>query len=546
MIAVSQVSLAFGSRLLFDDVSFNLNKGHRYALVGGNGCGKSTFLKILAGTLEPSLGEVSIPAVCKVGWLKQDHFSYEQDKIIHAVIRGNNALWEAFHEKEVLLEANVWTEETGNRLGELEETIARLDGYTAEMLATKLLIGLGIPEAKHHEPLSILSGGYKLRVLLAQALFNQPDILLLDEPTNHLDIMSIAWLEDYLKSSYKGLLVFISHDQQFLENVATDILDIDYGEIRHYPGSYAHFQEEKVLAIEHKEKNRKNAEKKRQQLQTFVDRFKAKASLARQAQSKLKMIDRIEVPDIEQTSRRYPTFHFTQKRPSGKDVVVVRHATKAFGDKVVFQDVGFTLRRGDKAVIIGHNGIGKSTLLKCMMGIHGLDHGSVTWGHEVHTYYFAQDHHDQLQDKGTVIDWLEHNVSGDSLPQVRGALGAALFTHDDVFKPLTALSGGEGGRLLLAKMLVDKANLMILDEPTNHLDLEAIESLQKGVNQYEGTLLFVSHDRYFVRGIATRVLAFTEKGLLDYPGSYDDFIRDHGHDYLNQVWQKEHTPKMGR
>lgn len=532
MINVNNLSMLYGARLLFDDVTLNLLKGNRYGLVGANGSGKSTFLKILAGQEEPSLGDVIVPNGLRLGWLKQDHFEFEHQTILYVVMQGQQALWQAFQEKENLLKSNVWNEETGNRLGEIEEIIAHQDGYTAETRAEQILLGLGISEKVHHEPLSILSGGYKLRVLLAQVLFDNPDILLLDEPTNHLDIMSIAWLESYLKTQFKGLLVFISHDQQFLNGLSTHILDVDYGEIRLYHGNYDKFLAEKELVATQQEQELKNTERRIAHLQAFVDRFRAKATKARQAQSRLKQIEKIEIPTIERTSRISPAFRFVGRRTSGKTILSVKDLKKSFGERCLFSKVHFQLRRGDKAVIIGHNGIGKSTLLKTLLGIHEPDCGTVEWGHEVHYAYFAQDHHDQLDNTDTILGWMERQIPQETSQRHRQALGQMLFTGDDVFKKIDTLSGGECARVLFARLMVAEPNFLILDEPTNHLDLESVQGLSQALRAYEGTVLFVSHDRAFVSQTANRVFAFTEKGLVDYPGTYAEYLNKYGDDFL--------------
>lgn len=541
MITITNLSMTFGSRLLFDEVNLNLISGNRYGLVGANGTGKSTFMKLLADEEEPALGEIMISHNARIGWLKQDHFRYENDKIIHAVLRGKPELWNAIQEKETLIENDIWTEETGSRLGELEGIIAELDGYTAETLAEKILLGLGIPAKDNHKPLNTLSGGYKLRVLLAQSLFNNPDILLLDEPTNHLDIMSIAWLESYLKNEFKGLLIFISHDHNFLNGLATHILDIDYGEIRLYHGNYDQFVDDKQEILTQKNQERKNLERRITHLQSFVDRFRAKASKARQAQSKLKMIERIELPDIEKSSRIAPNFSFKMKRPSGKTVVTTQHLSKRFGEKQVLKNIGFSIKRGDKVVLIGHNGIGKSTLLKCMLDLVPLDEGTVEWGHETHVAYFAQDHHELLKESVTAYDWLCHHAEKETTSRVRSVLGQILFSQDEAHKNILSLSGGEGARLLLGKVMLEEGNVLILDEPTNHLDLESIDALAKALQKFEGTLIFVSHDRHFVSKVATRVIAFTEKGIKDYMGNYHEYLSQYGEDYLSREWLKAYS-----
>jgi len=536
MITIENLSMAYGQRLLFDDVNLNLQPGNRYSVVGANGTGKSTFLKILASSEEPSLGTITISNYLKIGWLKQDHFQYEENSVLDAVIRGDNELWVALVEKEQLIQADIWNDETGMRLGTLEELIAHHDGYTAEARAENLLIGLGIPQITHAHPLKELSGGNKLRVLLAQALFNNPDILLLDEPTNHLDILSIGWLEEYLKNNYRGLLLFISHDYSFLNGLSTHVLDCDYGDIRLYVGNYKSFEDQKVLVAEQIKAERLGAEKKVAHLQTFVDRFRYKATKARQAQSKMKMIDKIELPDIEHSSRRAPNLNFNQKRPSGKVVVKAHNIHKSFGDKHVLKNVTFTIARGEKVFFLGHNGIGKSTVLKILQDLLPADQGTVEWGFETTCSYFAQDHHEQLNHNSDLLAWLEDNAAGKTTTQVRATLGHMLFSKDEVYKNILSLSGGEGARLLLGRMMLEENNVLILDEPTNHLDLEAIDALAKALRDFEGTVLCVSHDRFFVNKIATRIIALGERGIKDYKGSYKEYLKQHGLDYLSKGW----------
>ncbi len=537
MISINQVSMHYGARLLFDEVNLNLLKGNRYALVGANGTGKSTFLRLLAGDDTPSLGEIIVSKKASVGFLKQDQFRYEKNTVVEVVLQGKYKLWEALQEKEALLLANTFDEKVGLRLAELEEIIFHQQGYTADTFAKTLLVGLGVEQSYHSKPLNALSGGFKLRVLLAQALFEEPDILLLDEPTNHLDIMSIAWLENYLEAQFKGVLLFISHDQGFLNNLSTHVLDIDYGEIREYVGNYDHFMEEKKLRVEQKLSERQYLENKIAHMRVFVERFKASASRSKQAISREKMIDRLELPDIKKSSRISPNFIFKQKRPSGKSVLTVEKLSKSFEAKTVLKNVTFSINRGEKIAIIGHNGIGKSTLLKIVLGKYKADQGHYEWGYETHISYFAQDHHETLNHNISVLDWLQHERESDStFDNIRKALGQVLLTQDDVHKPIATLSGGESARLLFANMILEHANILILDEPTNHLDLESREALALALRQFEGTVIFVSHDRHFVSGIATRILALTENGITDFHGSYQNYLARFGKDYLNKVW----------
>lgn len=540
MISINNVSILYAARLLFDEVNLNLISNNRYGIVGANGTGKSTFLRLLAGDETPSLGEITVAKRTRIGWLKQDQFKYENNTALETVLQGKPELWTAMQEKAELLTAAVFDEKSGFRLAHLEEIIVNNDGYTAETFAHQLLTGLGVDQKSHFKKMSVLSGGYKLRALLAQALFSEPDILLLDEPTNHLDIMSIAWLENYLKTAFKGILVFISHDQNFLNNLCTRVLDIDYGEIREYVGNYDKFIQEKQQIVEQKLHEKKSLETKIAHLKAFVDRFKASASRSTQAMAREKMIEKIELPDIKQSSRVSPSFNFKQKRPSGKKVVSVEGISKSFADKNVLNNISFTVNRSEKIAIIGHNGIGKSTLLKIMLGNIISDQGQFEWGYETHVAYFAQDHHEQLGKSIKILDWLceqrNHEVT---LDIIRKSLGQMLFTQDDVYKNVLNISGGEAARLLFANILLQQGNVLVLDEPTNHLDLEARNALSDGLARYEGTLICVSHDRHFVSNIANRILAITEKGLVDFHGTYPAYLAKYGDDYLSQAWLAE-------
>ncbi len=535
MITINNLAMQYGARLLFTDVNLNLNSNNRYGLVGSNGAGKSTFLKLIMKEEEPSNGEVVAVRNARIGCLKQDQFVYENTPIIDAVIAGNKALWQAMQEKNKLLELEELDDESGYRLGDIEQIIIDNDGYIADIFAAELLVGLGIKEEFHYQPLSVLSGGYKLRVLLAQSLFNNPDVLLLDEPTNHLDIISIYWLENYLKEKFKGALLFISHDVMFLNNVSTHILDIDYGEISQYTGNYDKFVSQKQQIIEHKMHEVNYLEKKLAKMQEFVNKFRA-GTRSKQASSREKQMDRIELPDIQKSSRVSPHFNFKQKRASGKHVLKVGAIAKSYGEQLILNKVNFSIDRGEKVVVIGANGIGKSTLLKILLGKIKADMGDYEWGYESQISYFAQDHHELLNESVSVVNWLSRQAENELTGTIRSILGQVLFRQDEVNKNILHLSGGEGARLLLAKIILEEGNVLVLDEPTNHLDIESKETLKQALVDYEGTLILVTHDRDFATDIATRVIALTVKGVVDFKGTYQEYLARHSNDYLNSNW----------
>ncbi|MFQ5349450.1 MAG: ABC-F family ATP-binding cassette domain-containing protein [Thermoanaerobaculia bacterium] len=534
MIAVSALEKAYGTQTLFTGVSFQLKPGNRYGLVGANGSGKSTLLRILSGDEPASDGTVSIPKRLRLGVLSQDHYSYENLPILDTVLMGNEELWAAMVEKERIL-ARADEEFDAERYAELEDVVLHHDGYSVEAQAGEILEGLGIPAEVHRNDLSTLSGGFKLRVLLAQVLAAKPQALLLDEPTNHLDILSIRWLEKFLQG-FAGTAVIISHDHRFLDNVCSHILDVDYDTVTLYTGDYTAFVAGKQAERERKQKEQSKREKEIAHHQAFVDRFRAKATKARQAQSKLRLIEKrqSELEPLAQSSRRYPTFRFPQRRPSGKEVLKLEGVSKAYGDNRVLSDVSLTIRRGQRLAILGPNGIGKSTLLKIAMGDVEADAGEIEWGYETHPGYFAQDHREQLTSAGQSVEaFLWEACPGENIGVVRARLGQVLFSKDEVRKKLGALSGGEATRLIFARLTVDEPNVLVLDEPTNHLDLEAIEALVEGLKGYEGTLILVSHDRWFVSELADHIVEITGDGLRTYDGSYDEYVAWCGDDHLD-------------
>jgi ATPase subunit of ABC transporter with duplicated ATPase domains len=534
MIAVSDLGKSFGQQTLFRGVSLQFDPGNRYGLVGANGSGKSTFLEILGGEEPVSEGSVAVARRLRLGVLRQDHYRFEEHAILDVAMMGDVGVWRAMVAKEELL-ARSDQEFDADRYAELEELILAHDGYTLEPRAAEILEGLGIPTEVHRRPLSTLSGGFKLRVLLAQVLASRPDVLLLDEPTNHLDILSIRWLEKFL-TAFPGTVIVISHDHRFLDNVCTHIADVDYETVTVYKGNYTAFEEQKTAERERREAEITRLEKKIADHQAFVDRFRAKATKARQAQSKVKLIEKMaeDLEPLPQSSRRYPVFRFRQSRPSGKEVLALDGVAKAYGENQVLSDVSLTVQRGDRIAIIGPNGIGKSTLLKIAMGGVRADRGTAEWGYEARRGYFAQDHREQLgEGRQTVEAWLWDICPGESISFVRGKLGQMLFSGDEVEKKVGSLSGGEAARLVFCRLMVEQPNVLVLDEPTNHLDLEAIEALVEALAEYDGTLVFVSHDRWLVSRLAQRILEITPEGIRDFRGTYDEYLERCGDDHLD-------------
>jgi ATPase subunit of ABC transporter with duplicated ATPase domains len=530
MIDTTNLAKEYGARVLFEDVTLQLNAGSRYGLVGANGSGKTTFLRLLAGDEEPSHGTFNLAKRARLGVLRQDRFLDDDAVILDLAMRGDAVVWEALSEQRRIGEEG---HPDPGRISDLEDLIAAHNGYTLQARATEVLVGLGIPMAVHSSPLSTLSGGFKLRVLLAQVLIGGADILLLDEPTNHLDILTIRWLEKFL-ASYAGCAVIISHDQRFLDNVTSHTLDVDYRTITLYTGSYSIFVVDKAATRERKEATIARAEEEIARKRAWVERFGAKNTKATQAQSRLKQIERIEVEELVGSSRRAPMLRFEQERPSGKDVLAIENLSKAYGDHRVLSDVNLVLRRGERIGIIGPNGLGKSTLLKILVRHLAADTGRAHWGHEVHVGYFPQDHREVLDDTdATPLGLLEHACPGASPTFVRSHLGRVLFSGEDVLKRVGLLSGGEAARLIFALLIVQRANVLVLDEPTNHLDLEAIGALIESLKNYPGTVLFVSHDRWFVSELATRIVEITPQGPRDFPGTYTEYLARCGDDHLD-------------
>ncbi len=516
--------MQFGAKPLFENISVKFGDGNRYGLIGANGCGKSTFMKILSGDLEPSAGNVSISPDERLGNLRQDQFAFEDYRVIDVVLMGHKEMWAAMSERDAIYANLEATEDDYMHAAELESVFAEFNGYTAESRAGELLLGLDIPVEQHFGLMSAVAPGWKLRVLLAQALFSNPDIMLLDEPTNNLDINTIRWLEDMLNER-DCTMVIISHDRHFLNSVCTHIADMDYGELRVYPGNYDDYM---VASAEVRERLLAgNAKKKTQivELQAFVRRFSANASKAKQATSRAKQLDKIQLDEVKLSSRVNPFIRFDQTKKLHRLALEVENVSKGYGEEPLFKNLNLMIAAGDRVAIIGANGIGKSTLLKTLVGELTPDTGEVKWSENSEVGYFAQDHADDFAEDETLLNWMtQWRKEGDDDQAIRATLGRLLFSQDDINKSVKVVSGGEQGRLLFGKLMLQKQNILVLDEPTNHLDMESIESLNTALEQYPGTLIFVSHDREFVSSLATRVIEITSHGIVDFNGNYEDYL----------------------
>ncbi len=519
--------MQFGAKPLFENVSVKFGEGNRYGLIGANGCGKSTFMKILGGDLEPTAGNVSKDPNERIGKLKQDQFAYEQYSVVDTVIMGNTELWAVKEERDAIYSKAEMTEEDGIRAGELEGEFAEMDGYTAESRAGELLLGVGIPVEQHFGPMSEIAPGWKLRVLLAQVLFSDPDIMLLDEPTNNLDINTIRWLEGVLNER-NCTMIIISHDRHFLNSVCTHMADLDYGELRLYPGTYDEYM---TAATQVRERQMADNAKKKAQiadLKAFVSRFSANASKSKQATSRAKQIDKIQLDDIKPSSRQNPFIRFEQEKKLHRLALEVEGLSKSF-DEELFSNLNLMVEVGERIAIIGPNGIGKSTLLKCLVGDLEPTTGMLKWSENHKLGYYAQDHAADFEAGDTLFDWMaQWGQEGDDEQMIRGTLGRLLFSQKDIDKSVKVISGGEQGRMLFGKIMLQRPNILLMDEPTNHLDMESIESLNLALENYEGTLLFVSHDREFVSSLATRIIEITPTGIVDFHGTYEDYLTSQG------------------
>ena len=537
MLSTANITMQFGPKPLFENISVKFGEGNRYGLIGANGCGKSTFMKILGGDLESSAGNVMLEPGVRLGKLRQDQFAYEDMRVLDVVMMGHTEMWAAAQERDAIYANPEATDDDYMKAADLEAKYAEYDGYTAEARAGELLMGVGIPTDQHNGPMSGVAPGWKLRVLLAQALFSNPDVLLLDEPTNNLDINTIRWLESVLNER-NSTMIIISHDRHFLNSVCTHMADMDYGTLKVYPGNYDDYMEASMQARERLQAANARAKERISDLQDFVRRFSANKSKARQATSRLKMIDKIKVEDIKPSSRQNPFVRFEFEKKLHNLAVETENARKTY-DRKIFDGLTMAVRAGERIAIIGENGAGKTTLLRSLLnhsvksgvqrGIE-IDGGSVKWAEHANVGYMPQDTYEEFPEDRDLMDWMSQwTQAGDDDQSLRGTMGRLLFSADDIKKNVKVLSGGEKGRMIWGKLMLGRHNVLALDEPTNHMDMESIESLQIALDKFEGTLIFVSHDRELISALATRIIEVRPNGTLsDYAGTYDEYLQSQG------------------
>ncbi|WP_334188794.1 ABC-F family ATPase [Noviherbaspirillum sp.] len=530
MLSTANITMQFGPKPLFENISVKFGDGNRYGLIGANGCGKSTFMKILGGDLEPSAGKLMLDPNERLGKLRQDQFAYEDSRVLDVVMMGHTEMWEAMQERDAIYANPDATDDDYMKAADLEAKFAEYDGYTAEARAGELLLGVGVPIEQHQGPMSNVAPGWKLRVLLAQALFSNPDILLLDEPTNNLDINTIRWLEGVLNER-NSTMIIISHDRHFLNQVCTHMADMDYGTLKVYPGNYDDYMLASSQARAQQLSANAKAKERVAELQDFVRRFSANKSKARQATSRAKQIEKIKMEDVKPSSRQNPFVRFDGEKKLHRQAVEVQGLTKAY-DRTLFKNVDLMVEAGEKIAIIGANGAGKTTLLRCIGGdLCGLqpDRGTAKWAENANPGYMPQDPTEEFAVDKNLTDWMgQWTKEGDDDQAVRSILGRLLFSGDDVKKSVKVLSGGEKGRMMYGKLMLGRHNVLLMDEPTNHMDMESIESLNIALDKYAGTLIFVSHDREFVSSLATRILEIKEGEIIDFQGNYEDYLTSQG------------------
>jgi ATPase subunit of ABC transporter with duplicated ATPase domains len=525
MITTQNLTLQFGKRVLFDEVNIKFTQGNCYGVIGANGAGKSTFLKILSGEIAPNKGSVQLDQGKRMAVLKQDHFAYNENTVLDTVLMGHERLWDNIKQKEALYSKPDFSEEDGIKVSELEEAFAEMDGWNAESDAAALLSGLGINESLHNSLMQDISGSLKVRVLLAQALFGNPDVLILDEPTNDLDLQTISWLEDFLLE-FKNTVIVVSHDRHFLDTICTHIVDIDFSQINMFSGNYSFWYESSQLALAQKSSANKKAEEKKKELQEFIARFSANASKSKQATSRRKLLDKINVEEIKPSTRRYPAIIFNQTREAGDQILQIEKLTKSLDGKVLFKDLDLFVNKGDKIAVISKDSLATTALFEILDGNLKADSGSFKFGQTITTSYLPVHNDSFFQSKENLIDWLRNYSEEKDEVYIRGFLGKMLFSGEETFKTVDVLSGGEKVRCMISRMMLTGGNLLMLDEPTNHLDLESITAFNNALKEFPGTVLFTSHDHEFTQTVANRILEITPNGNIDSLKSYDEYIED--------------------
>ncbi len=524
MIEVSNVSLRFGKRVLFEDVNVKFGPGNCYGIIGANGAGKSTFIKILAGDIDPTTGHIFITPGERMAVLKQNHFEFDHLSVLDTVIYGHKKLWDIMKEKEALYEKPDFSEADGMRASHLESEFAEMHGWEAESDAAELLSGMGVKEDVHYRKMEELSGSEKVRVLIAQALFGNPDILLLDEPTNDLDINSIRWLEDFLLN-FKNTVLVVSHDRHFLDTVCTHVADIDFGKLQIYTGNYTFWYQSSQLALRQRQDQNKKSEEKKKELQDFIARFSANVAKSRQATARKKMIEKLDISEIKPSSRKYPAIFFSQEREAGDQILTVEKLSRTIEGELLYRDINFTVNKGDKIAIVSKNHVAVTELLETLAEAKKPDTGEVRWGITINKAYLPNDNSPYFEGIDlNLIDWLRQFSKEKEEPFIRGFLGRMLFSGEESLKKAKVLSGGEKVRCMVSKMMLSNPNMLILDEPTNHLDLESITAFNNGLMEYKGTVIFTSHDHEFVNTVANRIIEIGPNGMIDKLMSYDDFL----------------------
>jgi ATPase subunit of ABC transporter with duplicated ATPase domains len=525
MITVSDLGIQFGKRILFQDVNMKFTPGNCYGIIGANGAGKSTFLKMLSGDIEYTKGSVSMGPGERLSVLRQNHSEYNDFTVLTTVMMGHAELWEIMNEKEVLYSKTDFTEEDGHRASELEERFADLDGWNAESNAASLLSGLGIKEQKHHVLVSDLSGKEKVKVLLAQALFGKPDNLLLDEPTNDLDLETVQWLENYL-SYFDNTVLVVSHDRHFLDSICTHIVDIDFGKVKLFPGNYSFWYESSQLALRQQMAQNKKAEERKKELQEFIARFSANVSKSKQTTSRKKMLEKLNVEEIEPSTRKYPGIIFTPEREPGNQILEVTGLTKSLNGTLLFNDLSFSVQKNDKIVFLSRDTRAMTTLFEILKGHDQADEGTFTWGQTILKAYLPLEYDELFDNDMTLVDWLAQFSSDTTEVYLRGFLGKMLFSGEEIYKKARVLSGGEKVRCMIARMMIRNANVMLLDTPTNHLDLESIQAFNNTLTRFKGNILMSSHDHEFIQTVCNRIIEIGPNGMIDKLMEYDDYISD--------------------